>query len=293
MLRRFEAALVIDVSQPQLDRIDVERVREARDHRLRGELRLRRTEPAKRAGGHVVRVDDVSVGGDVFDVVTTAREKRRTFEYFRAGRGVRAAVGEQFRFYCDDSAVLARAPLRADEVRMAFVMADDRFFAAPDDCRRPLQLPRREREQRLDVQILTAAERPADVGVTHDDVVLGELQHFCDLPAIFVQPLTCGLDDELSVFVVSDAGVRLQVRVLLPRRFERFFEHHVRCGKAGLHVALANANVLEHVASAIGVNERRIGRHRRARVADRRQIFVRHFDEFGRTFGCGSRLRCD
>ena len=67
---------------------------------------------------------------------------------------------------------------------MAFVMADDRLFATPHDRRRPLEFPRRERDQRLDVVIFAAAERAADLRVANDDVFDIEREHLGDLAAI-------------------------------------------------------------------------------------------------------------
>ncbi len=99
---------------------------------------------------------------------------------------------------------------------MAFVMADDRLFATPHDRRRPLEFPRRERDQRLDVEIFAAAERAADLRVADDDVFGIEREHLGDLAAIFVQPLSGGFDDQSIVFIVGDSRIGLQIRVLLP-----------------------------------------------------------------------------
>ncbi len=99
---------------------------------------------------------------------------------------------------------------------MAFVVPDDRLFTAPHDRRRPLELPRGERDQRLHVEIFAPAERAADLRIANDDLLGVECEHLGDLAAIFVQPLSGGFDDQPIAFVVRDAGVGLQIGVLLP-----------------------------------------------------------------------------
>ncbi len=163
---------------------------------------------------------------------------------------------------------------------MPFVMADDGLFAAPNDRGGPPQFPRRQREERLHAQVLAAAEGTADRRVAHDDLVFAELQYLCDLFAIFVQPLPGRFDHEFAVFVVRDTGVRLEIGVFLPRRFERFFDDDCGSCERGVYVAFSNAHVLEHVAAAILVYERRGRRHRGARIEYSGQLFVRDGDEF-------------
>ena len=148
---------------------------------------------------------------------------------------------------------------------MAFVMADDRLFATPHDRRRTLEFPRRERDQRLHVEIFAAAERAANLRVANDDMLGIEREHLGDLAAIFVEPLSGGFHDESVAFVVRDPGVGLQIRVLLPRRRELALDDGRRARKRGIDVAAANAHVLE---DRLGIV------HRLARVVDDRQIFV-------------------
>ena len=152
LLGRLDAALAVDVAAPELDRVHAERVGEPGDHDLGGELGLRRAEAAKRAGGDVVGVDDVAIDRDVRDLVAAGGEQRGDLGHLGAGRGVGAAVGEHLGLDGRDRAVARRAPAAADADRVALVVGDDRFLAAPDDADAPLQLPGRQRQQVLDAR---------------------------------------------------------------------------------------------------------------------------------------------
>ena len=96
-----------------------------------------------------------------------------------------------------------------------------------------------------------------------------------------MQPLSGRLDDQRRALVVGDAGVGLQVRVLLPRGGEPPAQHEVGLGEAGLDVAAADLLVQQHVRAALGVDQRRIGRQRRVRVAHQRQVGVADLDQRG------------
>ena len=213
---RLGVAFAVEVLAPDVGGIDLERVGDARDHRLGGPVRLRRAEPAERPARHVVGVDDDPIGRDVRDPVRPLREDGRAFQDFDAGRSVRAPVGDGARLDRDDRAVALGAPLRRDVERVALVVPDSRFFAVPNDRDRPLRVPRRECEQRLDGEVLPAAERAADLRVANRDRVLFEPQHRRDLAQIFVQPLPRRFDDQRRTVVVCDPGIGLKVRVLLP-----------------------------------------------------------------------------
>ncbi len=172
-----------------------EGVREARHHALGGELRLGRAEAAERATRDVVGVDGVAIHADVGDLVAAGGEERGDLRHLDAGGGIGAAVGDDLGLDGGDRAVLARAPAAAHADRMALVVADDRFLAAPDERDRAAQLPRGEREQMLDREVFASTERPADGGVADDHLLFGQLEHRGDLAAVLVQPLPGRLDD--------------------------------------------------------------------------------------------------
>ena len=162
---------------------------------------------------------------------------------------------------------------------MSLVVPDDRLLAVPDERDRPLRVPCREREQRLDGEVFASAERAADLRVANRDGRLVQLQHRRDLTQIFVQPLPRRFDHQRRAVVVGDPGIGLKVRMLLPRRRERARQHDIGRGKGRLDVALADLLVQQHVGAELGMHERRVRFERRQRVANDRQVLVLDLDE--------------
>ena len=173
---------------------------------------------------------------------------------------------------------------------MALVVADDRLLAAPDQRDGAAQLPRGEREQVLDREVLAPAERAADGGVAHDHLLFGQLEHRGELAAVLVQPLPRRLDDHALLLVhPGDASLGLEEGVLLPGGLELAFEDDVGLGEAARDVALADGDVQQQVRAALFVDQRRVGGQRGARIGHDGQVLVLDLDQL--RAGLGGLLR--
>ncbi len=107
LARRQGVARLERVQQPQLDRVDPERLGEAVHLRLGGEADLHRAEAAHRPAGRVVRVDDRALDQRVVDAVGAEREAGGVRDHGRRAGGVGAAVEQ------DPSRARRRAGRRA------------------------------------------------------------------------------------------------------------------------------------------------------------------------------------
>src|SRR5579875_3915504 len=199
LLRRLQIALAVEVDTSHLDGIEAERVRQACHHDLSGELRLWPAETAESAAGNIVGVDGVAIDADVGYVITAAREERRHLCHLHTGRGIGAAIGNDLRLHGGDMPILPRAPAAADEHGMALVVADHRFFAAPDKRDWPLQFPGRQRQKMLDGEIFAPAEGASNRRVAHHNFFLRQPQHRRNLAPVLVHPLPGGLDHHMPL----------------------------------------------------------------------------------------------
>ena len=164
LARREHVARRERVPQPQLDRVEPERVRELVHLRLGGEARLHGAEAAHRAARRVVRVDARRLEQRVRDRVRTARERRRVRRH-RGRRGrVRAAVEQDPHAHADELPVAVRAVLGPDLRRVPVHVADERLLAVVDHLHRPARVQREQRAVDLHREVLAPAERAADAG---------------------------------------------------------------------------------------------------------------------------------
>lgn len=101
----------------------------------------------------------------------------------------------------------------------------------------------------------------------------------------------------------GDAGFGLQISMFLGVGVIDAFNDHVRLGKARFDVAVGQRVFEQHVgvwitlavgiAEGIGVQRRRVGRHRRKGIGDDRQRFIVDHDCLCRRFRLGFALRHD
>ena len=114
--------------------------------------------------------------------------------------------------------------------RLPWPMID--FAATPNDLDRSLQLPGRQRKHDLHRQILAAAECTANGRIDHADHVFRQTKGMRDRPAVGVRPLAgAGNRDAAFLVDIGQAGLRLQVRMLLAGRPILAFDDHVGLGK--------------------------------------------------------------
>ena len=70
----------------------------------------------------------------------------------------------------------------------------------------------------LHCDVFLAAEAAADIGVLDLDLVIGQAQHRCRLVQGIVYGLVGGINEDMVVLHKGDCALRLQERMLIPRR---------------------------------------------------------------------------
>ena len=133
------------VQEPQLDRVDVERLRQPVHLRLAREAGLHRAEPAHRTARRVVRVDGGRLDQRVLDAVRPDGEGGGVGAHGgRAGR-VRAAVEQDPHVDGDEPALPGRPMLRPDPRRVTVDVTDEGLLAVVDHLHRPVGVKRQHR----------------------------------------------------------------------------------------------------------------------------------------------------
>ena len=109
---RRDAALAVQPALAQRRRRHAERVGDARDLELGGELGLRRAEAAEGAVGRRVRRHRAAADADVRALVRAARVEDAARQDDRRERAVRAAIHDDLDVLGDEAAVGAARPVR-------------------------------------------------------------------------------------------------------------------------------------------------------------------------------------
>ena len=148
-----------------------------------------------------------------------------------------------------------------------------------------MQPPGRQRQDDLHRHILAAAESSTDGWIAHHDLLLRQAQRGRNLLAVLVRPLAGHVDHDAAQLVHrSDAGFRLQVGVLLRACAVGVLDDDVRLGESCIQFTAADVVFEQHVAVAIGVNQRAIGLTCLQRIVHDRQVFPIDLDQ---AQGCG------
>lgn len=144
-------------------------------------------------------------------------------------------------------------------------------------------------------QVLAPAERAADTGECHADLVLGQAEHGRDLLEVRVQPL--GRDVELDAAVLGgdrESGLRAEERLVLHAEGVLALDDEVRALPGCRHVAAHDRlavhdvrvrNVADVVVVAALVDEDRVRRGRGQLVGDDREFAVLDLDLRGGAAG--------
>ncbi len=228
---------------------------------------------------------------DVVDPVRAGRHPGRVEEDVRRQVRVGAGVGDHLDLRRGDPAVALDAGPVGDRERVPLRGREERLLPRVDELHRAAGLPREEREEDLDGDVLLAPERAADHRPADAHLVLRYAEGAGDRAEV-LDHLRGDADVDHALFVdPRDAGVRLEVGVLDERHPERVLDDQVGFGHAGLEVALADRVPADDVVRL--EQDRRPGRHRLFRIEDRGQVLVLDLDPAERLLGEGDRLRGD
>ncbi len=298
---RKQRALCEQVGRPNLHRVHAQRLCQAVHLPFGGERGLRAAETTEGPVRQVVGVDRVRVDGDVGEFVRPGAHQRGIAQHL--GRRVRvgAPVLHELHPGGNELALAGGAPARTDHERVPLVVAENRLLARPDDLDRAsdpalLQAPGGQRQDDLDRHVLAAAEGAADGRVDDPNLIQWHAQRMRDLLLVLVRPLPRHLDQDPSGLIKrSDAGLGLQVGMLLRRRAILVFDDQGGARQPGPGVALADAEVAEDIRAAFRVQHRSVGAASVQHIRDHRQIFILDGDAphafGGNRFGVGHHQR--
>ena len=148
-----------------------------------------------------------------------------------------------------------------------------------------MQPPSRQRQDNLHRHVLAAAEGPTDGGIPYHDLLLRQAQRGRNLLAVLVRPLPGHVDYDAAQLVHrGDAGFWLQVGVLLRAGAVGVLDDDVRLPECRVQLTAADVVFEQHVAVAIGVNQRAIGLTCLQRIVHDRQVLPVDLDQ---AQGCG------
>ena len=164
---------------------------------------MRTTEATKSAARRAGRIDGETVDGRVRDLVWSSHTQVSVAEDLVRGVVVGPGVEKYLGMDRGDLAVGCGTKFRVDTTAVAFVMANNRLFAAPLCLHRPVhaercQLLHCDCHDDLHRHVFAAAECTTDRRI--DDPHLGQVQpeRVCNLLLIFVGPLTGNLDSQTT-----------------------------------------------------------------------------------------------
>ena len=290
-----DVAVVHQVPEPHLQRVQPEPPRHVVHLRLVGPAHLGHAEAPVRSGGRRIGVDAVRGQALVRDAVGSAGDLTAVARGGGTGQGVGAGIVDRFHLPGQDGAVALHAGLDAHHRRVT-VAGEEHFLARKLPLDRPARLPRQRRGQGLEPQVHLAAVAAADVGHHHPHHGLRQLEQLGELDPDGRGVLRGRMDRELACRVPGGGDhVGLQVAVLDLGGGVGVLEDQVRGRETLVDVAAPDAVGGEHVApvlvavmplveTALGlhaglVEHRRAGRHGLDRVQHRFQRLVFHLDE--------------
>ena len=199
------------IQQPQLDRVDPERLGEPVHLRLTGEADLHRAEAAHRPARRVVGVDDRALDQGVVDPVRAERERGGVRDHGRRAGGVGAAVEQDPDVRADEPPVPRRPMLRPDPGRVAVDVARERLLPVVDHLHGPVGVEREQRRVDLHREVLAAAERAAHARQMDPHLLRAKVEARGDLVAVDVEPLGRDVDVDAAL-AVRDRDARTPAR---------------------------------------------------------------------------------
>jgi len=288
--RRALVALVDDVLQTELERIERERVGDDVHLRLDGEVRLRARRGPERAAVRLVGVDGESLEAEVRDPVGAREDEGGDRRDARARPGEGAGVEPDPTRLGGDAPVLRDAGPELHDGALTRIGRRQLLLARRDDLHRPAALPGEEGGDVLDADPQLAAEAAPDARHHHADLRGRDPEDLGER--------VLDLERELGVRPYRDlAGAvprrhrraRLRVALMHHPGAEPVLEDAVGLLEAALHVAHDDPRAVTDVPLAVEdrhrgvalpclVDQRRPRRQGRLEVQHRRERLVGHVD---------------
>jgi len=230
---RCRVAGDVDIATPDVQRADVERLRDPVEVRLGGELHLRRAEPAERAVRWRVRARGPSADPDVRAAVRTAGMDRAAREHDRRQRGVGAAVHDDLDVLGEQPAVAGHAGPVPDDRRVSLGRGGDVLVPVIDHPNGSAGLDREQGRMEPDHRRVLLLTAEPTAGLSLDDARLAvvdrepDLQRGMDVvralqravdrhPAILPRHGDHRVVLDVELFLVADAVFALEDQVGRP-----------------------------------------------------------------------------
>ena len=284
-------AFLRGVAHAELDRIDAELDRHLVEDALHPEDRNRRARRPVRRDLGPVHGDVVAGDLDVLQVVAGEGAHRR-HRHRRARE--RSGLEVELRLGGGDASVLAAADLDPRMRARGRAGRAEHVLPAHGHLDRPVGLPGKNDGERLEIDIVLAAESAAELGRDHADLRNVHLEKLRALRADDEMALGGGVDLDLAVLgVARERGLGLDIALVHGLGVEFALDDEVRLREALLHVALGEIEHLGEVGrllrrrvDALGdlflVQQRRVFGHRLHGVDHMRQHLVIDLDQSGR-----------
>ena len=260
------------VAAPEIERIETRGRRQLVHQRLVRDGGLRHPEAAKGAGRRGVREDRARFRPYVRHAVGAHAVHRDPAGHGRAPRRVGAGVEIAIELVSDESAAGAGHRTGADARRVPLGGGGHRFRTRPGAAHRHSEHPRGERYQRLDGLIQLSAEASSARRRPDAHAVGRDAEHVRHFVPIHVWRLGAGRDlDAAALDAPCVPRLRLDVGMLDERCFELAARLQQPVPAPPRHLPGAYPAAGEHVVGVRRLDGRGLGRHRFARVVDRRK----------------------
>ena len=246
-----------EVQQSQLDRVDAELERRLVHVRLDGPDLLRVAEAAERRGGHGVRQHAPGEDPDGRHGVRAVRREAALADRPVGDVGVRAdeVVGPDVAEH--DPAVASEAGPDVD-LRGAAADGLERLLERQDEPDRPAGAEGQERDERLVLRVLLAAERATRIRREDPDLRERQPEHAGHDPLQPVRVLDRAPDRDAVAVRGGHEGVRLDGELGDHREVVRALDDDLRVGRGGVDVAPA----VVVLAQDVGGGQRIVGTQR-------------------------------
>ncbi len=214
---------------------------------------------------------------------------------------VGSGIGNSSQINGGQSAVPLRAKFHSHLVRMPCGCTDKLFGTRKLPFHRPAQIQGGKRAQILAQHLLFGAEAASDPFGVDVHFIRMQPEKISQLGFSQKRSLRTGPQMKPAILgQVRDRGMRFEMDMLLPVRFELAFVDNVSSRKSCFHVPVFAMDLTENVAARIldsrvhallAVNERRSRSHRILRIENCRKNFIIDFNQTGPFFRGGFALR--
>ena len=271
------AAGLYGVAVPDLPRADAHQIGHLVQQRLRAEAGLCHAEAPERAGRRVVGVVGMSLDLKILIGVRPCRVGAGPLQHRSAQRRERAGVGHHAGLHALNDAVFVTAHGELHVKAVALGVDEDGLLPAELHLHRHPRHIGQQCRVMLHGHVLLAAEATAHQHVLHLTVLIVHAQHSRALVHGGVGALVRGQQPHAAVVQRQcHAALRLQERMLRPRRVELLRQHIFRSGNGPRRVPAGDVLVGLHVALLFLEHQRCTGRRRLGGIMHRRQHLVLH-----------------